>query len=459
MGSVIRRSRVAGAVLVGAFMTVLGIAIPRAALATETVPGNNALVNTAASDGSAVGNVPIGISADGDKVLYVFRVSSSPAIDGIFERNMSSGVVTRVDTSESGAIANASIDAAVMSESGRYVAFISEATNLIDGASSGAGFYYVRDMKLGTITKLNLAKNETNITGDKDKIRSISNDGRYILIESKILGARLIAGVTRTGSYDVLRYDTLTNNAQLVNMPIGGVSALNSQYTTNSFDSKTAQMSCDGSFIVFYSSVNNLVSPSVGGVFLADMRGNEIKLHSLSAYGGFPSISCNGNYVTYVTGSKDEVSPTPAGLSYGRHIIEYDRLSDEKSYIDFNSTGQTHNSGSVNIGAQSNWQDTDPFRAVVSNDGDAIFSWGGHYSLKHISDGSNTLEGIQKTSTGTVIDLSYQSYVAGNDQNRQVYLSADGRFAAYYTPSAFDLGLITGATGVAEGVRSETGLQ
>lgn len=428
--------------------------------AAETVPGHNTLVNgvDANGEGGGLGGAQLGISADGNLVLYSMTVNGHIAL---FQRNMTNSITTRVDVSQSGVDANDSIDTdmVAMSENGRYVVFVSEATNLLDNETSSAGRYYMRDMQLGTIRYLPLHRAVflPQDNPSRDKVDGVSNDGRYVLFES--LNAGIAIGITETTSMNVFQYDVLDDVLTVVNMPDEGMSGFNYYDSMHNKDSRSAAMSCDGSFIVYYTRFHSSGTPvSEEGVYLADMRGSTITRTFISQYGGFPNMSCNGNYITYTTGSQSEITPIPSG-GIGK-VVEYNRLTGQKIYLDTDSNSPTTPTGTP-INPEANALDMGTGNVgwtSLADSGDAlvgkISGSTAYIYLRHVSDGSGTLEHVQKTPTGTAIPITTGALLVGWENTKPVRISANGKYVVYSSSQGTSLGLPQ-ASGV---VRSETGL-
>ena len=70
-----------------------------------------------------------------------------------------------------------------MTPDGRFVAFVSSATNLVAGATSGADQVYVRDRLTGTTERI-AAGGSAAVSG-KGGCPSISGDGRFVVFGSE----------------------------------------------------------------------------------------------------------------------------------------------------------------------------------------------------------------------------------------------------------------------------------
>jgi len=405
----------------GLTMLVLGFVscmlLQDRANAANTFPTTKTLVNINTSGGgSDNGTVPyrttnsLGISADGNLVLFASNQTDIASSDGtghraLYQRNISTGSNTRVDVSATGVNGNAAAVSGVMSESGRYVVFYSTATNLIDGTTTAGAMFYLKDMQTNAIT---LEPSGGTAIG-------VSNDARYVFFQTHDTG-NLIPGA-RNGYYDLAMYDNVNASWTLVSAP--SVTGLQS---VNTFSTPGNVTSCDGSFLVFSSTATNLVSGYSGSgshVFLADLR-NGLRITDLTpgitAGAAGPVISCDGNYIAYGSADRTQITPTPSGMNSDYHVLEYNRITGARSYIDSNSSGVFEKGGTVRS---------------VSNNGDALLTvpWNtgfAYYSVlyfKHIADGSGTRENVEG-SLMYIINDGVGALVSANDK-AVVYQSRD----------------------------------
>ena len=134
-------------------------------------PGSTTRVS-AATDGSQ-GNgssfVPA-ISADGRYVAFYSDASNLVAGDtngarDVFVRDLQTRETTRVSVSSSGAEANGDSFAPALSSDGRYVAFSSAATNLVDGDTNDANDVFIRDRQGNTTTRVSVGFTAPRRTG------------------------------------------------------------------------------------------------------------------------------------------------------------------------------------------------------------------------------------------------------------------------------------------------------
>ena len=133
-----------------------------------------------------------------------------------------------------GVVANGDDNGApVLSATGRYVAFISAATNLVPGANSGQDQIYLKDTQTGALKLASCAADGTagngNCgfgTGDGVNFMSVSSDGRFVTFAST--STNLVPGAGTSGKYLVYVKDTVTGAISVVSADNGTPLSINS---------------------------------------------------------------------------------------------------------------------------------------------------------------------------------------------------------------------------------------
>jgi hypothetical protein len=92
----------------------------------------------------------------------------------------------RVDVSSVGVVANTDPDDAgiAMSANGRLIAFASSASNLVPGDTNGMRDVFVRNLRTGTTTRVDLGAGGVQANGDSFGPLAMSGDGRFVAFES-----------------------------------------------------------------------------------------------------------------------------------------------------------------------------------------------------------------------------------------------------------------------------------
>lgn len=130
-------------------------------------------------------------------------------VQDVFRYNVQTGTTERVSVSGSGGEANALSQAGgigIISADGRYVVFESDASNLVPNDFNNHFDVFVRDMQLGTTERV--SETSAGIDGNGDSSWAvISRDGRFIAYESD--ASNLVPGDTNLSS-DVFVFDRKT---------------------------------------------------------------------------------------------------------------------------------------------------------------------------------------------------------------------------------------------------------
>lgn len=434
------------AVLLSVMFLVMLIQANISVFAASTFPRQYDLVSINNINGQDINANAIvtGVSRENLKVLYKTMATdladapTTAGLSGIYLRDLVQNVTTRVDKSQSGILSDGTIYESVLSESGRFVAFVSNATNLIDGTTySNARRVYMKDMQTNTVMTLTPTVNTADPNYFYTNPVSISNDGRFIAIQTKTVNQFIPGTRPASGYYDALNYDTVTSSWTLINTPLSG--------SLQNISLGVKGVSCDGSLISFMSDATNLTSNysgSGGHIYLADIRnGNKItdvtpgsNANGDGNYNFGAKVSCNGRYLVYSTKDRTLISPTPTGINSNYQLVRYDRFTGERIYIGSDSNNTNFIGASI---------------YTVTDQGDAVVSYGSKIYFKHLSDGSGTLEPVQHNSSGLDVDA-----------NSSAVASPDGKYVTVSSNDALSLGLSVSpsASSIYNIIRIKTGL-
>ncbi|MBN8581947.1 MAG: PD40 domain-containing protein, partial [Anaerolineae bacterium] len=220
-------------------------------------------------------------------VLVVSLTSTESAV-----QIRAAGVVTRVSVDSNEMQANAMSYIGDISADGRFVAFDSEATNLVLDDTNGVGDVFLRDLQLGTTVRVSVtATGEQANSGGGGP--SVSADGRFVAFESG--STNFVEGDTN-GYGDIYVKDMVTGTVARASLTSTGGEPNN--------ESMTASISGDGRFVVFDSDADNLVpndTNGVGDIFVRDMQlGTTTGVTVSGNAGGLDgSISLDGRFVVF----------------------------------------------------------------------------------------------------------------------------------------------------------------
>jgi Tol biopolymer transport system component len=167
----------------------------------------------------------------------------------------------RVSVASDGSQATSYSDLAAISADGRFVGFYSYASNLVEGDTNNTADVFVHDHQKG-ITELISRTWYGGPANNESDVPSISADGRYVSYYS--YATNLVLGDTN-GFTDVFRYDRLLHTTVRV--------SLGEWLQQGAHDSLCSTISADGQLVAFYSFADNLVEGDSNGfpdVFVRD---------------------------------------------------------------------------------------------------------------------------------------------------------------------------------------------
>jgi Tol biopolymer transport system component len=224
---------------------------------------------------------------------------------------------TRISVDADGKEADKASSYPVISVDGRYVAFVSEATNLVTGGNGGKRQVYVHDRVAGMVTMVSKKADGTIGDGHSDA-PGISTDGRYVVFSTA--ATNLVAGDTN-GVSDIIWLDRDKNGDGNFNDPElklvtrkhgGGASNGLSGYPT---------VSGDGKKVAFHSRAKNLTNPAWGDgtvqafvyeVGTDTMTPVSVKMGDATKPGNghsrFGAISADGKFVAFDSEATDLVA-------------------------------------------------------------------------------------------------------------------------------------------------------
>ena len=251
------------------------------------------------------------ISADGRYVAFSSRAENLvPGESGIREqvyvRDLKLDKTTEVSVSSGGEIPNHQSFSPVISANGRYIAFDSQASNLVHRDRNGTEDVFVRDQKLGT-TKLVSVSGKRHQANRPSFTGGISPNGRYVAFDSA--AGNLVKHDTNR-EVDVFVRDRKRHETKRVS-----VSSSGKQGNGESFG---GAMSADGRYVVFDSGSRNLVNHDTNkkdDVFVRDRKLHTTRRLSVSSRGrqgdkaSFgPEISADGRYIAFASDATNLVS-------------------------------------------------------------------------------------------------------------------------------------------------------
>ncbi|MCY2987091.1 MAG: S8 family serine peptidase, partial [Planctomycetota bacterium] len=258
------------------------------------------------------------ISADGRFVAFVSNASNlipgdTNGTDDIFVYDRQLHRVERVSVAEDGTQANSGSRTPSLSADGRFVAFTSSASNLVSGDTNAAEDVFIYDRQNQHVERLSVADDGRQGNGSSD-LPSISADGRWVAIRSA--ASNLVSGDTNSAA-DIFMYDRQDQRVERVSVAGDG--------TAGNADSLFPALSADGRFIAFGSLASNLVQGDTNArqdVFVYDCQNRSVERIGVAKDGEqgnldsyYPSLSADGRFVAFASAAWNLVAEDTNGSS------------------------------------------------------------------------------------------------------------------------------------------------
>lgn len=279
------------------------------------VPGNG--------DSRDCGESCTNLSATGRFVAFTSEATDLVADDhnnrrDAFLRDMSAGVTVRVSVPHAGLGGEADdhSDNPSVSSDGRFVVFDSQAGNLVSGDSNGRRDVFLRDTRSGATVRVSQG---LGAEADGASQRPcVSDDGRYVGFES--FASNLVIGDTN-GTVDVFVHDRETGTTERVSVHSSGAEA--------NAGSGNCSMSGDGRIVAFESSATNLIDSDtnmISDIFVrdrdtntttrvsVDSSGNQATMGSVGSGSFTPSVSSDGRFVAFYSLANGLVATGAGGI-------------------------------------------------------------------------------------------------------------------------------------------------
>ncbi len=282
-------------------------------------------VHTDGTPGNAASDDPA-ISADGRYVAY--RSWASNLVDGdtngtydIFLRDRTLNQTRRISVDAGGNQANSYSYESYFSADSRFVVFWSNATNLVTGDTNARIDTFVYEIATGAVERVSLHTDGTQ--GNNHSYGgALSADGNLVVFESA--ASSLVGGDTNNAG-DIFLRDRAAGTTTRVSVASGGTQA-------NGASSKR-WLSGDGRYVVFSSAATNLVPDDTNAatdIFLRDLLTGQTRRISVATDGtqadaasDYPQISSDGRYVVFESLATNLVDQPTGGY---RNVYRYDRV-------------------------------------------------------------------------------------------------------------------------------------
>ncbi|PYS68114.1 MAG: hypothetical protein DMF69_21105 [Acidobacteria bacterium] len=240
-------------------------------------------------------------------------------------RDLENNVTTLVTpnsagTDGAGVDSNSERDMAISAD-GRYIAFVSDSSNLVVNDAGIKQDVFVRDTKLNTTTLVSVNMSGGSSGSGTSGQLSMSPDGRFVAFVS---GATDLVANDTNNQQDVFVRDLQTNTTSLITINTSGTPAGNGN-ADSLFISRLFRpsISADGRYVAFTSKASDLTpGPDTNGgtptidIFIRDRQANTTRLVTTNYLGtdsgsggsaSYPLVTDDGKLVFYFSGMRDLV--------------------------------------------------------------------------------------------------------------------------------------------------------
>lgn len=246
----------------------------------------------------------ISISGDGQTIAFASAADNLVAADNnnrtdIFVHNHSSGETIRVSVDSAGNEGNGDSFDPNLSANGRYLFFVSAASNLVPHDTNGTFDIFAHDLVTRETVRISVGHDGSQ--GNRGSMSpTASHDGRYVLFRSE--ASNLVVDDSNNDA-DLFLHDLVTQETIRPQLTNDG-----SQTNGHTW---LGVISGNGRYIVFESEASNVVANDTNDlpdVFVHDLITNETTRISVAQDGseadnwynsGWPSIDHNGRFVAF----------------------------------------------------------------------------------------------------------------------------------------------------------------
>lgn len=322
-----------------------------------------------------------------------------------------------------------------ISGNGRFVAFTSNATNLVPGDTNSRDDVFVHDLQTGETTRVSVASDGTE-SSEGGGLPAISRNGRFVGFVAA--DTNLVPGDTNS-AVDVFVHDRESGETTRVSVASDGTQG---SASANHGQSGEPTISADGRFVAFESTFSNLVAgdtatcaslPNIApgecpDVFVHDRQTGQTIIVSVASDGTqandqsfAPAISADGRSVAFVSAASNLVAgDTNAFLD----VFVHDLQTGETSRVSLASDGTEGNEVS--------------FAPSISADGRivAFVSDANNFVPRDTNGrreaflGEDVFVHDRDTGETTLVSMAFNRRPS-NDASFEPSISADGRFVAF----------------------------
>ncbi|MBA5865208.1 MAG: hypothetical protein GDA67_00765 [Nitrospira sp. CR1.3] len=313
--------------------------------------------NTSVNPGNGASSAPA-ISSDGRFVAFVSQATNllapgTPAIPAgqqIYVRDRQTGLTSlvSVDNNVVPNPGNGASSAPAISSDGRFVAFVSQATNLLapgTPAVPAGQQVYVRDRQMGLTSLVSVDNNVAANPGNGlSSVPSINGDGRFVAFGS--VATNLLApGTPAVAGQQIYVRDRQLNQTSLASADN------NVAPNPGNGASNAPSINGDGSIVAFDSLATNLLAPGIPSVTGQQVYArnrtlnqtslvstdNNVAANPANGVSRSPSISSDDRFVAFVSAGTNLLAPAVPSVT-GQQIYSRDRQLNQTSLVSQDNT-------------------------------------------------------------------------------------------------------------------------
>jgi Tol biopolymer transport system component len=318
----------------------------------------------------------------------------------LFVRDLETGALDLVSTGLDGAAANAASHQARISDDGRFVTFYSDATNLVADDTNGVTDVFVRDRQEGTTTRVPAGTNSSLFP-------DISGNGRYVVFTTL---NQLLPEDTDQYTYEIYLWDRTNGEVELL--------------TPGKTESSEAAISSDGRFVAMAAELTGVYGVR-NNIYLLDRATGDLTPASTTADGTLaaegaasPSVSDDGRYIAFGSKSGDLV---PGDTNSDSDIFLHDMQTGVTTLVSGAPDGTAGDSSSFGTDISSDGRYVGYFSLAANLTASSLPAWDAYTYVYDRESGTNTLASISPSGIGNGWSAS---------------LSDGGKFVAYESEGA-----------------------
>lgn len=364
------------------------------------------------------------VSSDGRYVAFASDAGDlvpqvgNPSYPDVFRRDVATGATVLVSADMSGGVEEEGSTAPSIDGAGDVVAFQSYADDLVPNDRDNTSDVFVRNLTTNVTTKVSVALGGADPDG-RSTLPSISSDGIVVAFQS--YASNLVAG-DANGAMDVFVRNLSLGTTTRVSVDMSGGDPDGGSYDPS--------ISSDGRYVAFHSSATDLVAGDLNGasdVFLRDLVAGTTVRASTDSHGGDPndasyqpSVNADGRWVAF--------------WSYASDLVQADTNGDPDVFLWDRTTGATVRASLDQGGGNPDAPSYDP---TVSGDGGSVAFWSPATDVVAGDTNGKADAFVWDRSTGTTVLASVDPNGQSSDgASYDPAVSSDGRTVAFWSEAS-----------------------